>query len=438
MSILIAISSSAKKGGSGHAAFLSYPISQKLFSLHGGKYDQHYKTYAPVMVRFSNHNTGNNVFADDVNSSKESIPVSAKENFSTSATKITLADQKYMRMALEYAKIGKGCTYPNPAVGCVLVRTNLEDNQELVVGTGFHPKAGMPHAEIFALLQASGYVNDGVEAATSVMPSRTNITRSNASSNSSSDSIALQNQVQKLLEKYVDENGPQKLFENCLVVDPRQMTTAYVTLEPCCHTGKRTPPCAMSLVYAGVNRVVLGFRDPNPHVNGGGVTFLRSKHIQVDVLDCNECKILVNNFVKRILQPNFADFYNNTMRGAHRSALRSLAGRMKQENKLVELTLSGSHHKRNTDYNNDKASADDIIGSISACWFEEVDTVLWDHELVLLRLGEVAKKKKIALTMAQQIARHLNAHVAQVVGHTALLYRPGAPPILDLEQMIAN
>jgi len=438
MSILIAMSSSAKKGGSGHAAFLSYPIGQKLFSFHGVKYDQRYKTLAPAVVRFSNRNTGNNnIFAEDVNSSTASTPVSTTANFNTSATKITLADQKYMRMALEYAKIGKGCTYPNPAVGCVLVRTNLKDNQEFIVGTGFHPKAGMPHAEIFALLQASGYVKDGVEAAVSVMPSRTHSTRSNAS-NSSSDSIALQNQVQNLLEIYVDENGPQRLFENFLVVDPQQMTTAYVTLEPCCHTGKRTPPCAMSLVYAGVNRVVVGFRDPNPHVNGGGVTFLRSKHIQVDVLDCNECKVLVDNFVKRILQPKFVDFYNDTMRGAHRSALRSLAGRMKQENTLVELTLSGSHRKRTTNYNNDEASTDDTIGSITACWFEEVDTVLWDHELVLLRLGEVAKKKKIALAMAQQIAQHLNAHVAQVVGHTALLYRPGAPPILDLEQMIAN
>jgi RNA-binding protein YhbY len=108
---------------------------------------------------------------------------------------------------------------------------------------------------------------------------------------------------------------------------------------------------------------------------------------------------------------------------------------MKQENILIELTLSGSHHKRSTNYNNDEASTDDIIGSITACWFEEVDTVLWDHELVLLRLGEVAKKKKIALAMAQQIAQHLNALVAQVVGHTALLYRPGAPPILDLERL---
>ena len=50
-----------------------------------------------------------------------------------------------MRQALELAKQGLGHTFPNPAVGCVIVK----DGQ--VVGEGFHPKAGMPHAEVYAL-----------------------------------------------------------------------------------------------------------------------------------------------------------------------------------------------------------------------------------------------------------------------------------------------
>jgi diaminohydroxyphosphoribosylaminopyrimidine deaminase/5-amino-6-(5-phosphoribosylamino)uracil reductase len=63
--------------------------------------------------------------------------------------------------------------------------------------------------------------------------------------------------------------------------DPRG-ATAYVTLEPCCHTNKKTPPCAPRLIDAGIGRVVIGLLDPNPEVNGRGVTLLRAAGIAVD------------------------------------------------------------------------------------------------------------------------------------------------------------
>jgi len=77
-----------------------------------------------------------------------------------------------MRRAAALARIGYGNTYPNPAVGCVIVRPDANgDDDDVVVGFGFHPRAGWPHAEVFALLEACGHVDDGVAAARSVMRS---------------------------------------------------------------------------------------------------------------------------------------------------------------------------------------------------------------------------------------------------------------------------
>ncbi len=128
------------------------------------------------------------------------------------------ADAYYMLMAIAEAKKGVYTTRPNPAVGCVIVKDGH------IVGTGFHPKAGEPHAEIFALRAA---------------------------------------------------------------LHAAKGATAYVTLEPCSHTG-RTPPCALALIEAGVQRVVIAGLDPNPKVAGQGVAMLLEAGIRVTVGVGNE------------------------------------------------------------------------------------------------------------------------------------------------------
>lgn len=76
--------------------------------------------------------------------------------------------------------------------------------------------------------------------------------------------------------------------------------TAYVTLEPCCHTNKKTPPCAPRVIEAGIARVVVGCLDPNPEVDGKGLAMLRAAGVRVDgpVLE-GEAKQLIAPFIAR-------------------------------------------------------------------------------------------------------------------------------------------
>jgi diaminohydroxyphosphoribosylaminopyrimidine deaminase / 5-amino-6-(5-phosphoribosylamino)uracil reductase len=121
------------------------------------------------------------------------------------------ADERYMRMALALAEKAAGRTSPNPMVGAVLVRGGK------VIATGYHRKAGGPHAEIDALRRA------GLKARGAAL---------------------------------------------------------YINLEPCSHYG-RTPPCADAVIAAGVKEVVAGMADPNPLVSGRGFRRLRRAGIRV-------------------------------------------------------------------------------------------------------------------------------------------------------------
>lgn len=77
--------------------------------------------------------------------------------------------------------------------------------------------------------------------------------------------------------------------------------TLYVTLEPCNHFGK-TPPCTLAILESGITRVVYGMDDPNPHVKGGGGTWLRAQGLKVvkGVLE-EECRRLNEAYIKWIV-----------------------------------------------------------------------------------------------------------------------------------------
>ena len=106
-----------------------------------------------------------------------------------------------------------------------------------IIGEGYHPRAGEPHAEVFALRAA------GADA---------------------------------------------------------EAATAYVSLEPCNHYG-RTPPCSGALVAAKVARVVVGCGDPNPLVAGQGIATLRKAGIAVAVgAEEEACRALNKEFMERM------------------------------------------------------------------------------------------------------------------------------------------
>src|SRR5262245_48989455 len=82
--------------------------------------------------------------------------------------------------------------------------------------------------------------------------------------------------------------------------EPPAGATAYTTLEPCCHTNKKTPPCVPALIEAKIARVVIGCVDPNPDVNGKGIEQLRAAGIAVEsnVLE-DPAKQLIAPFIAR-------------------------------------------------------------------------------------------------------------------------------------------
>jgi len=143
-------------------------------------------------------------------------------------------DQYWMQRALELARRGIAVTSPNPAVGCVIL-----DRAGQVSGEGWHEYDLVDHAEVIALRVAAQHAGDRLRGG-----------------------------------------------------------TAYVTLEPCNHTG-RTPPCTDALIASGISRVVAATIDPNPTVAGHGMEKMRAAGIEAVLGPCEaEARRLNEGFAR--------------------------------------------------------------------------------------------------------------------------------------------
>jgi len=138
-------------------------------------------------------------------------------------------DIKFMRRCLELASKAEGLTYPNPMVGSVVVHDNM------IIGEGFHLKAGERHAEVNAITSVS-------------------------------DNAKLRS------------------------------STLYVNLEPCSHYGK-TPPCSDFIISNAIPRVVVGTVDTSEKASGEGLARLRNAGCEVvaGVVE-EECRRLNRRF----------------------------------------------------------------------------------------------------------------------------------------------
>ena len=123
-----------------------------------------------------------------------------------------------------------------------------------------------------------------------------------------------------------------------------------------------------------------------------------------------------------------APFDPEEVTGAQRSKIRSVAGDRKRQKTLAELTVPSLPAAKG----GDEAGAGpvDVTKVLTPAWLSEADAQLRLHELLLVRFGKKCgiQKKAAAKVAGLQIAAEVGAHVAQVLGHTTLLYRPAGTP----------
>ncbi len=175
----------------------------------------------------------------------------------------------YLRLALSLARRGYGSTSPNPMVGAVLVKGGI------LIGRGWHRRAGEAHAEIEALRDAArrGHSSRGA--------------------------------------------------------------TLFVTLEPCSTQG-RTPPCTEAIIAAGIRRVVIGTLDPNPSHRGRAVRILKRAGIAVDLLETIEAAdrktdVAVRRLIRELKSLN--EPFNHWI--AHRTPLVTVKAAMTLDGKIA-------------------------------------------------------------------------------------------------------
>ena len=189
-------------------------------------------------------------------------------------------------------------TYPNPAVGCVVVVKNK-------IFVDAHKKAGEPHAEVNALFKAFSFFHKTPNLRTS-----------------------------KEIHEFLIKNH-NNFFNEAEI---------FVTLEPCSHIGK-TPSCANLLAILKPKKVTIGWLDPIAK-HSGGVDILRNAGIEVEVVNDKRCYDLIEPFVKwnkeRFIFFKLAQTLNGVIKGGYISSENSLNWVHQIRDKIDLLVIGGN------------------------------------------------------------------------------------------------
>lgn len=249
-------------------------------------------------------------------------------------------DAYFMARAIRLARLGHYTTFPNPRVGCVLVK---EGN---IIAEGWHQKAGEGHAEVNALAQTD------------------------------------------------DTNG----------------ATAYVTLEPCSHTG-RTPPCSDALIKAGVARVVIGMEDPNPLVAGNGIRKLKAAGIEVCSGVCEaDAKALNPGFIHRMtLQRPF-------IRAKLACSLDGRTAMASGESQWITGPAARTQVQRL------RAGSSAIISGIDSVICDDSALTVRAEQLKLENGDEIAQRQPLRVILDTHLRLPINAKILKQLGETVILY----------------
>ena len=235
-------------------------------------------------------------------------------------------DERFMALALALGRRGLGRTWPNPAVGAVVVRD--DGAAPVIVGRGWTQPGGRPHAEAEALARAG-------EAA--------------------------------------------------------RGATLYVTLEPCSHHGK-TPPCADTIIKAGIARVVSAMADPNPQVAGAGHWRMAENGVIVEVgIGADEARRDHAGHIRRITDGRPHAILKLAVSADGKAGL---AGR-----KPVQITGSAARNRVHLM----RATSDAVLTGIG--------TVLSDDPLLTCRLPGMADRSPVRIVVDSQLRLPLDSRL---------------------------
>ncbi len=252
-------------------------------------------------------------------------------------------DRYWMQRALELARRGIGVSSPNPAVGCVIL-----DRAGQVAGEGWHEYDLLDHAEVVALREATAHAGERLRGG-----------------------------------------------------------TAYVTLEPCNHTG-RTPPCTAALTEAGLSRVVAATIDPNPQVAGHGMEALRAAGLEVAIGACES--------EARRLNEGFARWSQHKHPLVLMKVAMSLDGRI--------APPPGYHAPRQTYWITNEASREAVqqLRWQADATMVGIDTVLADDPMLTDRSGLRRRRPLLRIVLDSALRMPLDAKLVESARNDVLVF----------------